>query len=67
MGSYAIRACRISTVVFGASNEAVGGFSSSFPILTTATIPNWGPPPEVLQVVLSERDARSSYFDSQHC
>lgn len=49
MCSYAIRACRIGTVVFGAPVNAVGGFSSPFPVLSTNAVPIWGPPPKIVQ------------------
>ena len=48
MCSYAIRACRIGTVIFGAPVDTVGGFSSHFPVLSTKAVPNWGPPPEIV-------------------
>jgi tRNA(adenine34) deaminase len=48
MCSYAIRACRIGTVVFGTSNDAVGGLSSPFPILKMTTVANWDLPPEII-------------------
>src|SRR5690349_19916049 len=54
MCSYAIRACRIGTVVFGVPVNAVGGFSSHFPVLSTNAVPNWGPPPKILQGILRE-------------
>jgi tRNA(adenine34) deaminase len=54
MCSYAIRACRIGIVVFGAPVNAVGGFSSDFPVLNTNAVPNWGPPPTIVQGVLPE-------------
>jgi tRNA(adenine34) deaminase len=54
MCSYAIRACRISTVVFGAPVNAVGGSSSHFPVLSTSAVPSWGPPPKIVQGILSE-------------
>lgn len=54
MCSYAIRVCRIDTVVFGAPVHAAGGFSSQFPILNTNAVPSWGPPPKIVQGVLRE-------------
>jgi tRNA(adenine34) deaminase len=54
MCSYAIRACRIGTVIFGAPVHTVGGFSSHFPVLSTKAVPNWGPPPEIVGGVLRE-------------
>ncbi|HEX6545585.1 MAG TPA: nucleoside deaminase [Bryobacteraceae bacterium] len=54
MCSYAIRACRIDTVVFGAPVDTVGGFSSQFPILRTNAVPSWGPPPKIIQGILRE-------------
>ncbi len=54
MCSYAIRACRISTVVFGAPVNTVGGSSSHFPVLSTSAVPNWGPPPKIVQGILRE-------------
>jgi len=54
MCSYAIRACQIGVVVFGAPVNAVGGFSSHFPVLNTNAIPNWGPPPAIVQGILHE-------------
>lgn len=53
MCSYAIRACRIETVVFGAPINTVGGFSSPFPFLS-ASIPNWGSPPKIVTGILRE-------------
>ena len=52
MCSYAIRACRIGTVVFGAPIDAVGGFTSQFRVLSTSSVPRWGPSPTVVQGVL---------------
>lgn len=52
MCSYAIRACRIGTVVFGAPVDTVGGFTSPFPVLSTTAIPHWGPPPNIVQGIL---------------
>jgi tRNA(adenine34) deaminase len=54
MCSYAIRACRIGTVVFGAPVNTVGGFSSHFPVLNTSAVLNWGPPPTIVQGILRE-------------
>lgn len=54
MCSYAIRACRISTVVFGAPVNSVGGSSSHFPVLSTSAVPHWGPPPKIVQGILRE-------------
>ena len=55
MCSYAIRACRIGTVVFGAPIITVGGFSSHFPALSTNAVPNWGPPPKIVRGILREK------------
>lgn len=52
MCSYAIRACRVGTVVFGAPVDGVGGVTSGFPVLSTSAVPHWGPPPEVVQGIL---------------
>jgi tRNA(adenine34) deaminase len=54
MCSYAIRACRISTVVFGAPVNSVGGFSSEFPVLSASSVTDWGPPPKIVSGVLRE-------------
>lgn len=54
MCSYAIRACRISIVVFGTPVNSVGGLSSDFPVLNTNAVPNWGPSPTIVQGILSE-------------
>jgi len=54
MCSYAIRACKIGTVIFGASVSAVGGFSSDFPVLTATAVANWGPPPKIVPNILRE-------------
>jgi tRNA(adenine34) deaminase len=54
MCSYAIRSCRIDTVVFGAPVNTVGGFSSCFPVLSTNAIRNWGPPPKIIRGILRE-------------
>jgi tRNA(adenine34) deaminase len=54
MCSYAIRACKISRVVFGAPIDTIGGVSSRFPLLTTSDVPGWGDAPEVIQGILRE-------------
>lgn len=54
MCSYAIRVCRIGTVVFGAPVNTVGGFSSDFSVLSTSAVPNWGSPPKIVQGILHE-------------
>ncbi len=54
MCSYAIRACRIGTVVFGAPINTIGGFNSHFPVLSTKAVPNWGPPPKIVQGILRQ-------------
>jgi tRNA(adenine34) deaminase len=54
MCSYAIRACRIGIVVFGAAVNTVGGFSSQFSVLNTNAVPNWGPAPTIVQGILRE-------------
>ncbi len=54
MCSYAIRQARIAQVVIGARAAARGGVSSSFPILTAAGIPGWGPPPRIVADILLE-------------
>jgi tRNA(adenine34) deaminase len=54
MCSYAIRACRIGIVVFGAPVDTVGGFSSQLPVLSTIAVPNWGSPPEIVPGILRE-------------
>lgn len=53
MCSYAIRACKIGTVVFGAHVITVGGLSSHLPVLSTSEVANWGPPPKVVHGILS--------------
>ncbi|HEY4088547.1 MAG TPA: nucleoside deaminase [Bryobacteraceae bacterium] len=54
MCSYAIRACRISAVIFGAPVHTVGGFSSALPVLSTSAVPHWGPPPEIAPGILRQ-------------
>jgi tRNA(adenine34) deaminase len=54
MCSYAIRACKISAVVFGESNTTIGGFSSEFQILSTNNVPHWEIPPAAVTHVLRE-------------
>jgi tRNA(adenine34) deaminase len=46
--SYAIRHYQISWVGFEVKVPTVGGFSSSWPILSATDIPIWGPPPIIL-------------------
>lgn len=48
--SYAIRHYQISWVGFETAVPTVGGFSSSWPILTATDIPIWGPPPSVMVI-----------------
>ena len=54
--STAIRVTRIGRVVFAArSGTDTGGYSSRFPILTTADVTRFGPPPEVVAGLLADR------------
>lgn len=52
MCSYLIRQTGIKEVVFGTTTPETGGVSSDFPILTTANIDKWNPPPTVIEGVL---------------
>lgn len=54
MCSYAIRACRVGTVVIGAPVDTVGGVTSQFPVLSTTAVPHWSPPPNIVQGILRE-------------
>ena len=54
MCSYAIRSCRIDTVVFGVPVNTVGGFSSCFPAPSTNAVHNWGPPPKIIRGMLRD-------------
>ncbi len=54
MCSYAIRETRINTVVIGAETKAVGGISSSYPILVAQDIAVWGAPPQIMLGVLRD-------------
>jgi tRNA(adenine34) deaminase len=65
MCSYAIRASRITTVVFGSSVNTVGGVSSHLPVLSTSTVPNWNPPPTIVQGILRE-ECEAIRITSQH-
>lgn len=52
MCSYVIRQCGISLVVYGVETPAVGGITSSCPILTDEALSTWSPAPGVLGGVL---------------
>lgn len=54
MCAYAIRETRIKTVIFGTPTLDVGAVSTGYPLLTDATIPGWGNPPEVVAGVLAD-------------
>ena len=51
--SYAIRKSRIDRVVIGIPAGALGGLSSSYPILRDTEIPSLGAPPAITQGVLA--------------
>ena len=51
--SYAIRKTRIGRVVIGVPTGALGGLSSSYPILRDTEIPSFGAPPAITQGVLA--------------
>jgi len=51
--SYAIRKTRIDRVVIGVSTSALGGLSSTYPILSDTEIPSFGAPPAITQGVLA--------------
>ncbi len=51
--SYAIRKSRIDRVVIGIPAGALGGLSSSYPILRDADISSFGAPPAITQGVLA--------------
>lgn len=48
MCSYVIRHYAIKKVVFGASVDFIGGYTSEFKILDTEEIPKWGKKPSVI-------------------
>ena len=52
MCSYAIRDTGISMVVLGAMAGEIGGIEGKYPILTDATIRQWGQPPTIIRGVL---------------
>ena len=46
--SYAIRQTAISRVVFARNTPGIGGATSLYPILSSADIPGWPMPPEIV-------------------
>ncbi len=54
MCSYVIRQSGISLVVYGLDTPHVGGVTSSHPILTDTSIPDWKPAPSVLAGILRD-------------
>ncbi len=48
MCSYLIRHHRIPRIIFGKSVPFVGGFTSTFGVLSTEEVPKWGRRPEVI-------------------
>ncbi len=54
MCSYLIRHHKIPHIIFGISVEDVGGFTSSFGVLTTEAVPKWGKHPKVTHGVCEE-------------
>ncbi len=55
--SYAIRRSSIDRVVIGAPTAALGGVTSSYPILVDPQLPGFGAPPTVVQGVLLDECA----------
>lgn len=51
MCSYVIRQYKIPKIVYGVPVDHIGGDSSSFKILTTEKVPQWGEKPEIVQGV----------------
>jgi tRNA(adenine34) deaminase len=64
MCSFAIRQTGISRVVFGISNNEVGGVNSKFAVLTDANFPAKFPPPEIQAGILAE-DCENLWRDFQ--
>jgi len=54
MCAFAIRQTGIGTVVFGMSNDQVGGTNSKFAVLSDADFPAKFPPPEIRMNILLE-------------
>lgn len=54
MCAYAIRQTGIHTVIFGISNNEVGGVNSKFPVLTDQNFPAKLPPPKIQTDILAE-------------
>jgi tRNA(adenine34) deaminase len=52
MCSYVIRHHKIARIVFGLAVPEVGGYTSTFPLLTTEAVSRWGRPPEITMGVL---------------
>lgn len=51
--SYAIRHYQISRVGFEVAVPALGGYSSSWPLLTVTSVDSWGPPPKIISFDLT--------------
>lgn len=54
MCSYLIRHHKIPHIIFGVAVEDVGGFTSSFGVLTTEEVPKWGIHPKVTRGICEE-------------
>jgi tRNA(Arg) A34 adenosine deaminase TadA len=64
MCSFAIRQTGISRVVFGISNNRIGGMNSKFAVLTDASFHAKFPPPEIQAGILTE-DCKNLWRDFQ--
>lgn len=63
MCSYMIRHHKIAEIVYGLSVPFVGGFTSEFGVLSTATVPKWGTAPKVTTgICLDECNALTEQF-----
>jgi len=55
MCSYAIRHYKIPHIVFGASVDDVGGYSSTFNILSTEKVQKWELSPEIFEGIVKQK------------
>lgn len=54
MCAYVIRHYKISCIVCGTTVPFIGGFSSTYPLLTATNIPLWIDPPLIIEGILAE-------------
>ncbi len=54
MCSYTIRHYGIEKVVYGLSSKEIGGHTSEFALLNTASVSNWGLAPEIISGCMEE-------------